>query len=123
MISRDHRFQGTNSLRYVYQKGKAVRGPLFSVKVAPNLRRKTYRAAVVVSRKVHKSAVARNRMRRRLYETVRNLEDSLDRPYDIVFTVYNEALLEEPANSLSRQVKNQLIAAGVLDSPKKPESK
>ncbi|HLG90690.1 MAG TPA: ribonuclease P protein component [Candidatus Saccharimonadales bacterium] len=114
MISKTHRFEGSRSLRFVYQKGTTSRGPLFSVKAALNPRRKSYRAAVVVSRKVHKSAVARNRMRRRLYEIIRNLETDIDRPYDIVLTVFNESLLEESPQSLVRQVKKQLMAAGVL---------
>ncbi|HEY5550174.1 MAG TPA: ribonuclease P protein component [Candidatus Saccharimonadales bacterium] len=114
MISKTHRFEGSRSLRFVYQKGVTSRGPLFSVKAAPNPRHKSYRAAVVVSRKVHKSAVTRNRMRRRLYEIIRNLETDIDRPYDIVLTVFNESLLEEPPQSLARQVKKQLMATGVL---------
>ena len=114
MISKTHRFAGSRSLRYVYQKGVTARGPLFSVKVALNPRRKDYRLAVVVSRKIHKSAVARNRVRRRLYEIVRNLEENIDRPYDIVLTVFNESLLDEPPESLARQVSKQLVAAGVI---------
>jgi ribonuclease P protein component len=71
MISRSHRFHGYNSLRHVYRHGRMARGSQFAVKAALNPRRQTYRVAVVVSRKVNKSAVARNRMRRRLYELVR----------------------------------------------------
>src|SRR5581483_3048328 len=114
MITRRHRFHGLNSLRYVYQNGRTIRGPFFSVKVASNPRRNTYRVAVVVSRKVHKSAVARNRIRRRLYEAVRSLEADINQPYDIVLTVFNESLLEEPPASLSKQVKKQLLAARAL---------
>ncbi|MBI4033370.1 ribonuclease P protein component [Candidatus Saccharibacteria bacterium] len=114
MISKAHRFAGSRSLRFVYQNGTTARGPIFSIKAAPNPRQKSYRAAVVVSRKVHKSAVARNRMRRRLYEIIRSLESDIDRPFDIVLTVFSESLLDEPPQSLARQVKKQLLAAGVL---------
>jgi ribonuclease P protein component len=114
MIPKTHRFAGSRSLRYVYQKGVTSRGPLFSVKAAPNPRRKSYRAAVVVSRKIHKSAVARNRIRRRLYEIVRDLEADIGQPYDIVLTVFNESALTEPPKSLARQVKKQLMDAGVI---------
>ncbi|MBA3757264.1 ribonuclease P protein component [Candidatus Saccharibacteria bacterium] len=114
MISREHRFHGYGSLRYVYRNGVTVRGPLFSLKAAPNPKRKGYRLAVVVSRKVHKSAVARNRLRRRLYEAVRALEDSIVHPYDIVITVFQDSLVDEPPISLSKQVKRQLTQAGVL---------
>lgn len=118
MISRTHRFHGFNSLRYVYQKGRVSRGAFFSVKAVENPRRKSYRVAIVVSRKVHKSAVARNRIRRRLYEIVRNLEAEINQPYDVVLTVFSEAVLDEPHESLTQQVKNQLASAGVLDRNK-----
>jgi ribonuclease P protein component len=60
MISRAHRFHGYNSLNFVYRNGQTVRGPLFAIKYTINPKRKSYRAAVVVSKKVNKSAVARN---------------------------------------------------------------
>src|SRR5438477_12469334 len=116
MISRRHRFHGYASLRYVYRHGQTVRGPLLAVKAVLNERRKNYRVAVVVSRKVHKSAVARNRIRRRLYEAVRLLEAGITAPYDIVITVFSEAVLEEPVDQLYAQVKKQLVDAGVLKS-------
>ena len=114
MISRQHRFRGYGSLKYVYKNGATVRGPLFAVKAIENPKRDSYRLAVVVSRKVNKSAVARNRIRRRLYEAVRQLEADILRPYDIVLTVFHSSVLEEPAGSLAGQVKKQLNEAGVL---------
>lgn len=118
MIPRANRFHGYGSLRQVYQSGTTVRGPLFAVKALANPRRLGYRTAVVVSRKVEKSAVTRNRMRRRLYEAVRLLEDGITEPYDIVLTVFSSDLLSEPSDSLRAQVKSQLSAAGVLGKAK-----
>jgi ribonuclease P protein component len=114
MISRQHRFHGQRGLRAVYRFGASSRGPLFSIKSLKNDRRQGYRLAVVVSRKVHKSAVARNRIRRRLYETVRSLEQDLNQPYDIVLTVFSPLILEEPAANLTGQVKRQLKEVGTL---------
>lgn len=114
MISRRHRFHGYGSLKNVYRNGAIVRGPLFAVKSLTNPKRDSYRLAVVVSRKVNKSAVARNRIRRRLYEAVRVLEEDILRPHDIVLTVFHDSLLNEPASSLAHQVKKQLTEAGIL---------
>ncbi len=114
MISRTHRFIGPNSLRFVYKNGSTVRGPFFSVKAAMNQRRQTYRLAVVVSRKVHKSAVARNRIRRRLYEVVRQMEGEISGPYDIVLTVFSAEIADQSPKNLLRAAKKQLAAAGVL---------
>lgn len=114
MISKEHRFAGQAGLRYVYRRGQSSRGPLFSIKVVLNRRRSGYRAAVVVSRKVHKSAVKRNKIRRRLYEAIRQLEADIAGPYDIVINVFQAAAADEPADSLSRQLRKQLAETKVL---------
>lgn len=114
MLAKSHRFHGLNSLRFVYKNGNTVRGPLFAVKSAINPRRSSYRMAVVVSRKIHKSAVARNRIRRRIYEAVRLLDKDIVEPYDIVITIFSDAIINESPAALARQIKKQLGAAGVL---------
>ena len=114
MISKTHRFHGRTSLSYVYRHGSIVRGPLFAVKSVLNPRRKTYRVAVVVGRKINKSAVARNRIRRRLYAAVRALSDDITQPYDIVLTVFQNSAQDAEPSVLARQVKKQLSEAGVL---------
>jgi ribonuclease P protein component len=114
MISRTHRFHGYNSLRHVYRQVRVSRGALFAVKSAPNPRRKAYRAAVVVSRKVNKSAVARNRMRRRLYEVIRQLEGQITEPSDIVVTVFHSTVLEASSAELGGQLKKQFKELGLV---------
>ncbi len=114
MISKAHRFHGHNSLRYVYQNGKTVRGPLTSVKYIVNPKREAYRLAIVVSKKVHKSAVARNRIRRRLYEAVRLLDDNITQPYDMVMTVFHETVADLAPEDMRRLVHSQLKQAGIV---------
>jgi ribonuclease P protein component len=113
MIIRAHRFHGYNSLRHVYSKGHSVRGPLFAVKSQLNSRRNTYRVAVVVSRKISKSAVKRNRMRRRIFELVRELDAGISKPYDIVITVFQEGLIDTPHKELRSQLKKQFRESGI----------
>ena len=114
MIARQHRFHGYGSLRYTYQHGKTVRGPLMAIKSVSNDRRASYRLAVVVSKKVNKSAVVRNRIRRRLYEVFRTQLADLDRPYDMVITVFHDRLAELPAPELQQMVVAQLRQAGIF---------
>ena len=116
MIDKTHRFQGYGSLRFVYQKGQVVRGPLCALKYIANRRRTTYRAAVVVSRKVHKSAVVRNRIRRRMYEIVRNEMLHVKEPYDLVFIVYSDQLATMPAEQLQAALHEKLEKARVLSA-------
>lgn len=113
MITKNHRFHGHNSLRYVYQHGKTVRGPLCALKYVRNDRRTEYRLAVVVSKKVHKSAVVRNRIRRRVYEAFRLEQSRITEPYDIVVTVFNEQLATIPGNEVTRLVRAQLKQAHI----------
>lgn len=114
MISRRHRFHGYNSLRYVYRNGKVARSSTFAVKAALNEKRRGYRVAVIVSRKVNKSAVARNRMRRRLYEIVREFEDRINQPFDIAITVFQSSMLESTHSQLKSQLAKQLKETGVI---------
>lgn len=114
MIARTHRFHGHGSLRLVYARGQVVRAPFCVLKYSLNTRRKTWRAAVVVSRKVHKSAVVRNRIRRRLYEILRTTLSEQTSPYDLVYIVYSEQLAVMPAAELEKIIKEQLRKAGAL---------
>lgn len=113
MISSAHRFHGHGSLRYVYQHGRTIRTPLFSLAYSENAKRETYRAAVVVSKKVNKSAVARNRLRRRLFEAIRLLEPSFTGAFDLVFTIHNESVATIAVTELHEAVQKALQSAGV----------
>lgn len=97
-------------MNYVYKNGKTVRGEFMSLRFASS-RRDDYRMAVVVSRKVSKSAVVRNRIRRRIYEAVRLKRQETERKwqYDIIFSVFDERLAsmakDEFEDSICRLVK------------------
>lgn len=114
MISRSHRFRGRNDINNVHRRGKNARGPLFAIKALPNPNRDAYRVAIVVSKKVSKSAVERNRIRRRIFACLRALELVEIRPYDIVIVVFQKSLISEPQPNLVSQLKNQLAEAGVI---------
>lgn len=122
MIAKQHRFHGYTSLRFVYRHGSTVRDHQVSLRFVRNTRRSTYRAAVIVSRKVHKSAVDRNRARRRLYEIIRSLEPGISGPYDLVFTVFSEQVVDMPAERLRALVDRLLQKAGVLASAGAPST-
>ena len=113
MLNRLHRFHGLGSLNFAYKKGKTVRGPLMALRFVPNDRIEQYRAAVVVSRKVHKSAVVRNRIRRRVYAIVREELAATARPHDLVFTIYSERVAEISSSELRDAVKTLIDKAAV----------
>ncbi|MBI3624285.1 ribonuclease P protein component, partial [Candidatus Saccharibacteria bacterium] len=110
MIDRSYRFHGRKSLRAVYTHGQAIRGPLVAVKFSSNPRRSHYRLAVVVSKKVNASAVVRNRIRRRVYETIRQAA-LVEGPYDVVVTVYSDQLSTMPTDALTQLLSSQFHQA------------
>jgi len=104
MISSSHRFHGHAALRRLQARSQSVRGPSLTLKYAPTGRPGGYRLAVVVSRKVSKSAVVRNRIRRRLYENVRILSSRFSAPNDLVLIVYDEKIASLPAADLAADI-------------------
>lgn len=109
MISQKNRFKGHKSLNYVYRHGQTIRKQMFAIKYAHNRHRSDWRLAVVVSKKVQPSAVHRNRIRRRLYEVVRNyaLENPIE-SYDMVLTVYDANVETVESKELQNWVKDVL---------------
>lgn len=114
MIALKNRFHGYGSLKYVYRNGKTVRGPLCAIKFTPNPKRTEYRLAVVVSKKVSKSAVVRNRIRRRLYEAARLQAGNIKQPHDIVLTVFSEQIATIPTEEVTKLVRAQLKQAHII---------
>jgi len=125
MIARKHRFHGRGSLRYVYSNGRTVRCQLGALKFAPNPRRQTYRAAVVVSKKSSKFAVTRNRIRRRVYEAIRLYTPETCR-LDMIVTVFSDQLAHVSSEELYKTIRALLQDAGVEQGnspPKKSDAR
>lgn len=67
-----------------------------------------YRVAIVVSKKVAKSAPHRNRIRRRLYEVIRLLAPKYLTNRDVVVTVFDDKFLSMPHDEMYESVERQL---------------
>jgi ribonuclease P protein component len=116
MLTRSHRFHGYGSLRRAYSHGQSIRSSLIALRSAPRPIGKPYRVAVVVSRKVHKSAVIRNRIRRRIYELVRQYE-AVPPNTDLIFTVFSEQVATIGAEQLN-SIINELLSKATLQQKK-----
>lgn len=99
MLSKKYRFHSRGGVRYVYQKGKTVRTPRMSLVFVKNDKGFT-RIGVVVSKKVEKTAVGRNRIRRRVYEAIRLNMDKIPKEMDYVFVVYSKKIAKIPFSEL-----------------------
>ena len=90
---------------YVYRNGQTVRSHSLVLRSITNSHRSDTRFAVVVSKKVLKSAVRRNRIRRRLYEYIRiNIMPELDGVYDIVVIVSSSEFLNMAHSDMTDQI-------------------
>lgn len=107
MLSHKFRFHSRGGVRYVYQHGRTLRTPLFSVICMRNERGRQ-RYAVVVSKKVQKTAVGRNQIRRRVYEALRLEIKDFPEAMDRIFVVYNQSVLELPFIELRHAVRELL---------------
>ncbi len=113
MLAFKYRFHGHGSLRYVYTHGESVRSRLITIKHSRHPKRKLPRVAVVVSKKVHKSAVGRNRIRRRLYEIIRQELPSFHDNQDLVLIVFSSEVLTTPHDELKKLVTHLLSSGGI----------
>ncbi len=114
MISFKYRFHGHGSLKYVYRNGKVVRGQYLNIKYINNPKRDNFRASVVVSKKVSKSAVTRNKIRRKLYEIIRINSDKITSPFDIVLIIQNEKILDTTTTELNKLLIQHFKEAGMI---------
>ena len=63
------------------------------------------RMAVVVSKKIEKSAVGRNRIRRRIYEVLRLNIDSIPKKTDYIFVVYSKDVMKMEFMELTKMIE------------------
>ncbi len=119
MINMKHRFHGHGSLRYVYKNGDIARSRNFIVKTTVNPRRDHSRFAVVISKKTLKSAVGRNRVRRRVYEVLRHEIDRVEVPRDIVVIVVSAEVRDMPYDQLAQSLIETCIRAGIYKTDEK----
>lgn len=113
MISKKYRFHSRGGVRHTYQNGKTIRGSKISLVFADNSRNKQ-RYAVVVSKKVLKSAVGRNRIRRRMYEAIRSELPKIEKPVDCIFIVYSKEILSIDYKDLRTLVRDLLQEASII---------
>lgn len=118
MISKQYRFHGYGSLKYLFSKGRAVHATDLTVKFIDNPRRKKPRFTVIVSKKVNKKAVVRNRIRRRLYELIRINQESIDPLYDIAVIVRSDSVATMSSGELAEQLQALFVRANVIISAK-----
>lgn len=116
MLAKKYRFHGYGSLKYVFRNGRKARNRYLGLRVTYNPRREHTRVAVIVSKKIHKSAVVRNRIRRRIYEVVRHELPRFGGAYDIAITVLSAEVIMTSPVELTIDVRRLLAELGLYES-------
>lgn len=112
MLSKKYRFHSRGGVRFTYAHGKTIRTPKLSLVYNENSRG-FQRFAVVVSKKIEKSAVGRNRIRRRVYEAIRTEFENAPRKHDYIFVVYSKDVATMDFMEL-RTLVNSLFSQSVI---------
>ncbi|MNH58425.1 ribonuclease P [compost metagenome] len=115
MLTIHHRFHGHGSLRYVYKNGEAIRSRLMTLKYIVNPHRGHSRFAVVISKKVLKSAVRRNRVRRRVYEVIRLELPKLRPAHDMALMIFNSEVESMPSDELTMLIRQLFEQADIYE--------
>lgn len=102
----------------MFRNGKTARNGRVLVRFVANKRREESRVSVIVSKKVAKSAVVRNRIRRRVYEVVRTHWTDIAKQTDFTVTVLSADMAVMPAPDVQRTVLGALKRAGIYKTEK-----
>ncbi len=91
MLPKSRRLRLTRDFERVFAIRGSAHGSLFKAKIGKN-NLKTTRFAVVVSTKVSKKAVVRNRIRRRAWSIISKIESQLPIGFDFIVMASPEAV-------------------------------
>ena len=96
----------------MYQHGRTIRTSKMSLIYTDNDKGFT-RFAIVVSKKVEKSAVKRNRIRRRAYEVLRKNFDLIPQKRDYIFVIFSKDVLNIKFSELEK-IMGELVEQSKL---------
>lgn len=86
---------------------------MIGLKYVPNPRRVDHRFAIVISKKIIKSAVGRNAVRRRIYEIIRLEIPLMKDSFDVVLTVFSAEVRSLDHQTLTTLLKQLVSEAGM----------
>ena len=110
MQKKEFRLEKKDDIVKIIRNGNKIAGKLFLCKFLENGLRHC-RFTVVISKKVEKSAVRRNKCKRRIYEVIRNNVNDICQPeksHDVVILT-NQNCVNAPFSEIEREIKKLKI--------------
>lgn len=107
MIAKKYRFHSRGGIKYTYRNGRTIRGAKISLVFAANSRNHQ-RFSVVISKKILKSAVDRNRVRRRVYEAIRLELPNFKQNLDCLFIINTKDVASLPFSEIQTIIRDLL---------------
>ena len=105
MLKRENRLRGRKNLALMRKEGELFQNPLFGVVILEG--KEENRFGIVISKKISKLAVERNKIRRRIYEAVAKELKEMRKGIWVLFLVKRE-IMERESEEIVREVKKVL---------------
>lgn len=116
MLPRQHRLRDRHDFDRVYEHKTAYHGKLAVLWLAPQSHRETPRLGIVVSKKVSKRAVDRNRLKRQWRRVIHLLLPQIAAGWDMIVVV-RQAALQVSDEDCRAELMQLMAKAGVLTMP------
>ena len=112
MLSKKYRLVGSNEFKRVQNEGHVYQSKSFGIAYFKREDSEASRFAFVVSTKIAKEAVDRNRFKRTMSESVRIATIDLHPGFDVIFLA-KTSIVSVPASELMKEVREGLKASGL----------
>lgn len=113
MLAKKHRLTGRSVLEEVKKEGSLYQADSFGILVRKGVEIRPSRFAFIVSTKISKTAVDRNKVKRRLREAVKQNIEKIVKGYDVVFLA-KKMTLERSIKEIAGEVEKVFKESGLI---------
>lgn len=114
MLTREYKLRGKDEFEKVKQKGKVLQSENFGTRVLKRSDHGKPRFGFIVSTKISKMAVHRNRVSRAFHEAIRQNMVMIPKGYDFVFLV-KKGIMKKTVEEIMAEIKSFLHRAEYVD--------
>lgn len=116
MLAKQSRLVKEKDFKKIFKRGKASYAKIFNIKVLAN-ELKINRYGIVISAKVSKKSVERNKLKRQFREILKEFDKKLARGFDLVIIVF-PAALNQDYKLIKNELEKVLVALKLFKSGK-----